>query len=66
MDNIAVIILFLFLGIIIGAIAMIIVNSLKGVNAQNKANKLLYFIWQHPGRLSVALGRCAIGIFDRL
>jgi len=41
MDNIAVIILFLFLGIIIGAVAMVIVNSLKGVNAQNNANKLL-------------------------
>jgi len=41
MDNIAVIILLLFLGIIIGAVAMVIVNSLKGVNAQNNANKLL-------------------------
>jgi len=41
MDNIAVIILFLFLGIIIGAVAIIIFNNLKGVNAQNNANKLL-------------------------
>lgn len=41
MDNIAVIILVLFLGIIVGAVAMVIVNSLKGVNAQNNANKLL-------------------------
>ena len=41
MNNIAVIILFLFLGIIIGAIAVIIINNLKGVNAQINANKLL-------------------------
>ena len=41
MDNIAVIILFLFLGIVIGAIAIVIINNLKGVNAQSNANKLL-------------------------
>ena len=41
MNNIAVIILFLFLGIIIGAVAVIIINNLKGVNAQSNANKLL-------------------------
>ncbi len=41
MDNIAVIILFLFLGIIIGAVAIIIINHFRGVNAQHKANKLL-------------------------
>jgi len=41
MNNIAVIILLLFLGIIIGAVIMIIVNHVKGVSAQNNANKLL-------------------------
>ena len=41
MDNIAVIILFLFLGIIIGAVAVLVINHFKGVNAQNNANKLL-------------------------
>ncbi len=41
MDNIASIILLLFLGIIIGAVAMIIFNYFKVANAQNKANKLL-------------------------
>lgn len=41
MDNIAVIILFLFLGIVIGAVAIYIINYIKGVNAQKNANKLL-------------------------
>ncbi len=41
MDNIAVIILFLFLGIIIGAVIILVFNHFKGVNAQNSANKLL-------------------------
>ena len=30
-----------------------------------KANHLLYFIWKHPGKISVTMGRIAIGIFDR-
>lgn len=41
MDNIAVIILILFLGIFIGALSVFIINHLKGVSAQNNANKLL-------------------------
>ncbi len=41
MDNVAVTILILFLGIIIGAVIVFVVNKLKGVNAQNNANKLL-------------------------
>ena len=41
MDNVAVIILFLFLGIIIGGIIIFVVYHFKGVNAQNNANKLL-------------------------
>ncbi len=41
MDNIAVIILFLFLGIVIGAVIVFILNHFKGVSAQNNANKLL-------------------------
>ncbi len=41
MDNVAVIILFLFLGIFIGAIIVFLINHFKGVSAQNKANKLL-------------------------
>ena len=41
MDNVAVIILFLFLGIILGALLVFLVNHFKGVSAQNNANKLL-------------------------
>ena len=41
MDNIASIILFLFLGIVIGAVIVIVLNYLKGYNAQHNANKLL-------------------------
>ena len=41
MDNIAVIILFLFLGIVIGAVIVLVVNYFRGVSAQNNANKLL-------------------------
>ncbi len=41
MENIAVPILFLFLGIVIGAIALLVINHLRGVSAQNNANKLL-------------------------
>ena len=41
MDNIANIILLLFLGIIIGAVSIVVINYLRGINAQNKANKLL-------------------------
>jgi ribonuclease Y len=41
MDNIAVIILLVFLGIVIGAVIVLIINHFKGVNAQSNANKLL-------------------------
>ena len=41
MDNVAVIILFLFLGILIGAFLIFLVNHFKGVSAQKNANKLL-------------------------
>ena len=41
MDNIASTILILFLGAIIGAITLIFINYIKGINVQNKANKLL-------------------------
>ncbi len=41
MDNIAVIILFLFLGIFIGALLVFLVNHFKGVSAERNANKLL-------------------------
>ena len=41
MDNIANTILILFLGAIIGAIITIFINYIKGMNVQNKANKLL-------------------------
>ncbi len=41
MDNIAVIILFLFLGIAIGAALVFLVNHFKGVSAERNANKLL-------------------------
>ena len=41
MDNIAVIILFLFLGIVIGVFLFWIINKLKEKNTQNNANKLL-------------------------
>ncbi len=41
MDNLASSILFLFLGVIIGAGLIYLINYLKGVNAQNNANKLL-------------------------
>jgi len=41
MDNLANTILILFLGAIIGAIITIIINYIKGINVQNKANKLL-------------------------
>jgi len=41
MDNIAITILILFLGAVIGAITLVFINYLKGINVQNKANKLL-------------------------
>ena len=41
MDNIAVIILFLILGIVIGVLAFWIITKSKNKNAQNNANKLL-------------------------
>lgn len=41
MENLASTILILFLGAIIGAITLIIINYIKGINVQNKANKLL-------------------------
>lgn len=36
------------------------------VEVNGKANRLLYFILKHPGKLSVWLGRTTIGIFDRV
>jgi len=41
MDNLANTILILFLGAIIGAVITIFINYIKGINVQNKANKLL-------------------------
>ena len=41
MDNIAIIILFLILGIIVGALSFGIITKVKNGNAQNNANKLL-------------------------
>ena len=41
MDNIAVVILLLFLGIIIGGVLVLVINHLRGVSAQSNANKLL-------------------------
>ena len=41
MDNIASTILILFLGAGIGAVIAIFINYIKGINVQNKANKLL-------------------------
>ena len=41
MDNIAIIILFLILGIIVGALSFWIITKVKNGNAQNNANKLL-------------------------
>ena len=41
MGNIAITILFLFLGIIVGAGAVLLINHLKGISAQNNANKLI-------------------------
>ena len=40
MDNIAVVILLLFLGIIIGGVLVLIINHLRGISAQGNANKL--------------------------
>lgn len=36
------------------------------VEVNSKANKLLYFILKHPGKLSIMLGRAAIGLFDKM
>jgi len=41
MENLASTILILFLGTIIGAVIAIIINYIRGINVQNKANKLL-------------------------
>ena len=41
MDKVAVTILILFLGAMIGALITIFINHIKGINVQNKANKLL-------------------------
>ena len=41
MDKVAVTILILFLGAMIGALITIFINHIKGLNVQNKANKLL-------------------------
>ncbi len=41
MDNVAVIILFLFLGIFLGVGIAYLINYFKGVSAQNNANKLI-------------------------
>ena len=36
------------------------------VEVKGRANKLLYLIWRYPGGVSVLIGRCAVGIFDKL
>ena len=41
MENLATTILILFLGAVIGAVITVIINRIKGINVQNKANKLL-------------------------
>ncbi len=41
MDNVATVILFLFLGVIIGIVLTLVFNKIKGVSAQSNANKLL-------------------------
>ena len=41
MDNIAITILLLFLGIIIGGVLVLIINRLRGISAQGNASKLL-------------------------
>lgn len=43
-------------------------KGLKGVSVEinSNANKLLYFIMEHPGRLQIMLGRFVIGLFDRI
>ncbi len=41
MENLATSILLLFVGVFVGAIVVIVLNTIKGSNAQNKANKLL-------------------------
>lgn len=41
MENLASTILILFLGTVIGAIITIVINHIRGINVQNKANKLL-------------------------
>ncbi len=41
MENLATSILLLFVGVFVGAIVVIVINTIKGSNAQNKANKLL-------------------------
>lgn len=36
------------------------------VDVYSKANRLLYFIWQKPNAVRIALGRMAIKVFDRM
>lgn len=36
------------------------------VEVTGKANRLLYFILKHPGRISIFLGRAAVGLFDTM
>ncbi|MBQ3105302.1 MAG: glycosyltransferase family 2 protein [Lachnospiraceae bacterium] len=41
-------------------------EGLPEVVVEQKANRLLYWILRHPGRLQIALGRLAITVFDRM
>lgn len=36
------------------------------IEINSRANKLLYYIMEHPGRLQIIFGRFVIGIFDRM
>lgn len=46
-------------------------NAQKGldkitVEVNSRANRLLYFIMKHPGKLQIMFGRAVIGLFDKM